>query len=158
TGSCSAATTRLRSARKTHGRPSLPPTSPRMSSAGSSGTTPSPSSVSPDDTAASAVPPAAVGRSSVRYVDHPRHAEAVGNHAEPWREEGLGQRHLHLSSIGEPREHLVRARLVRYRHRQRETLEARLALAAAIGRHHHGVPDAKARVHHLVLAPGGTMP
>src|SRR6266404_8123395 len=33
--------------------------------------------------------------------DHPRHTEAVGHHAEAWREEGLSKRHLHLPALGQ---------------------------------------------------------
>jgi len=45
-------------------------------------------------------------RRSRLHDDHPAHAEAVGNHTEP-REERLGKRHLHLSAVGERREHAV---------------------------------------------------
>src|SRR6516164_2923654 len=37
-------------------------------------------------------------------VDHPGHAEAIGHHAEARREERLGERHLHLSALGQGRE------------------------------------------------------
>ncbi len=49
---------------------------------------------------------------SMRDADHPRHAEAVGHHAEAWRPKGLGQRHLHLPAFGKGREQRIGLRCV----------------------------------------------
>src|SRR5215469_1395089 len=47
-----------------------------------------------------------------RHDDHPRHAETVGDHAKARREEGLAQRHLHLSAVGERAEQTISVGLV----------------------------------------------
>src|SRR5205809_7647098 len=41
-------------------------------------------------------------------VDHPRHAEAIGENAEVGGEESPCQRHLHLSAIGKSRKEALR--------------------------------------------------
>ena len=49
------------------------------------------------------------------HVDHPRHAEAVGEHAETRREERLGQRHPYLPAVAQGTEAslgLVKLRLL----------------------------------------------
>src|SRR5262245_7454549 len=83
------------------------------------------------------------GRSSL-HDDHPADAEAVGHHAEALGEERLAERHSHLAAVGERREHAVGLGLVLGVDREREALEFRLALRAAVGRHHVLAVDAKA--------------
>src|ERR1700737_790309 len=87
------------------------------------------------------------------YQDHPRHAEAVGDHAKARREEGFGQRHLHLSAIGEGAQPLFRLGRVGHREGQRDTLEIGVTLAPAVGGPHDRVADAEARMHDLFLRP-----
>src|SRR5205085_4110532 len=86
---------------------------------------------------------------------HPAHAEAVGDHAEALGEERLAERHAHFSTIRERFEHAVGVGFVLGIDGQREALEFRLALRAAVGCHHWGIADAKTRMHDLVLAAGG---
>jgi hypothetical protein len=50
-------------------------------------------------------------------------AEAVGEHAEAWREEGLGQGHRHSTAVAEGREHLLGFSLGPGRDGERETVE-----------------------------------
>ena len=94
----------------------------------------------------------AVRHRSVTDEDHPGHAEAVGDHAEARREEGLGERHLHLPALAQRPEHPLGLGLVGDRERQREALEAGLPHAAAIGGQHRRVADPQAHVHHLLGA------
>src|SRR5258707_517431 len=54
------------------------------------------------------------------------------------------ERHAHLSAVGERREHAVGLGFVLGVDREREALEFRLALRAAVGRHHRLAVDAKA--------------
>ena len=82
--------------------------------------------------------------------DHPRHAEAVGDHAETGREEGLGQRHLDLAAVGQRVERAIGRFRIRQGEGERDALEARLAGAAAVGRHDYGIADAHAAMHDLV--------
>src|SRR5258708_30781260 len=95
-------------------------------------------------------------------IDHPGHAETVGGHAEARREEGLGQGHLHLAALAERCEQPVGLGDAGRGDRQREALEVRLPLAAAVRCHHSPLPDADAGMHHLVAgSPGahvGTRP
>src|SRR5215475_6672728 len=81
------------------------------------------------------------GRSSLQD-DHPADAEAVGHHAEALGEERLAERHSHLAAVGERREHAVGLGLVLGIDGEREALEFRLALRAAVGRHHVLAADA----------------
>jgi hypothetical protein len=60
-------------------------------------------------------------------------AEAVGEHAEARREEGLGQGYRHSTAVAEGREHLLGFGLGPGRDGERETVELGLALTAAIG-------------------------
>src|SRR6516162_3135179 len=92
-------------------------------------------------------------RSSL-HDDHPADAEAVGDHAEALGEEGLAERHSYLAAVGERREHAVGLGLVPGVDGEREALEFRLALRAAVGRHHVLAVDAQARMHDLVVAAG----
>src|SRR5438552_18461613 len=69
---------------------------------------------------------------SSRDDHHPCHAKAVRDHAEPRGEEGFSERHLHLSAVGEGREHPVGLRRVGYRDRQRKTLKTRFPRAASV--------------------------
>ena len=59
--------------------------------------------------------------------DHPADAEFVGDHAEAFGEECLGQRHLHLAAIAEPGEHFFRLVLALGAECQRDALEFRFA-------------------------------
>src|SRR6266567_3122929 len=68
-----------------------------------------------------------------RDTDHPADAEAVGEHAESWRPERLGQGHLHLTAGGERGESAVGFGFRRQGERERETSEARTFLAAVGG-------------------------
>jgi len=86
--------------------------------------------------------------------DHPRHTEAVGHHAEAWREEGLSKRHLHLPALGQCVEPPVGLGFTGDSQRQRYSLETRLALASAVGRHHSRIADAQAGMHDFVLRTG----
>src|SRR5262249_28580280 len=86
--------------------------------------------------------------------DHPGHAEAVGDHPEPGGEECPGQRHVDLPAVGQGGEPLLGLGVVGDGQRQRDALEARLPLAAPVGRHDVRLADAEAGVHHLVLGPG----
>jgi hypothetical protein len=61
---------------------------------------------------------------------------------------------LHLSAVGERREHAVGRSLILGVEGEREALEFRLALGVAVGRHDIRAVDAKACVHDLVLAAG----
>src|SRR5919201_6571571 len=85
---------------------------------------------------------------------HPAHAEAVGDHAEALGEERLAEWHAHFSTIGESLEHAVGLGVVPCINREREALEFRLTLRAAVGRHHLRIADAKTRMHDFVLAAG----
>src|SRR5262249_55661917 len=76
-------------------------------------------------------------RRSSLHDDHPAHAEALG-------EERLAERHSHLAAVGERREHAVGLGLVPGIDGEREALEFRLALRAAVGRHHVLAVDVKA--------------
>src|SRR5262245_13381377 len=98
--------------------------------------------------------PLAFARRLSLHDDHPAYAETVGDHAEALGEEGLAQRHLHLSAVGERREHAVGRGLIVGIEGERETLEFRLALGIAVGRHDVRAVDPDARVHDLVLAAG----
>src|SRR5262249_45744005 len=60
--------------------------------------------------------------------------------------------HHHLTALLETLEVAVGGLLIRHGDRQREALEARLALGAAVGAEHHRLADAELRVHHLVAA------
>src|SRR5436853_7781959 len=75
---------------------------------------------------------------------HPADAEAIGDHAEALGEERLAERHAHLAAVGERREHAVGLGLVPGIDGEREALEFRLALRAAVGRHHVLAVDGKA--------------
>jgi hypothetical protein len=75
---------------------------------------------------------------------HPRHAEAVGHHAKARRKEGLSKRHLHLPALGQCVEPSVGLGFIGDSQRQRYSLETRLALASAVGRHHSRIADAQA--------------
>src|SRR5262252_4483721 len=86
---------------------------------------------------------AALRRSSL-HDDHPADAEAVGDHAEALGEERRAERHAHLAAVGERREHAVGLGLVLSIDGEREALEFRLALRAAVGRHHVLAVDGKA--------------
>src|SRR5689334_4465513 len=68
-----------------------------------------------------------------RDIDHPADAEAIRQHAEARREKSLAQRRLHLAAIAERGEDSIGLGLVRHRERQREALEAGLALAVPVG-------------------------
>src|SRR6516225_7809788 len=83
-------------------------------------------------------------RRSSLHDDHPADAEAVGDHAEAFGEERLAERHAHLAAVGERREHAVGLGFVPGVDREREALEFRLALGAAVGRHHRLAVDAEA--------------
>src|ERR1700741_1520173 len=83
--------------------------------------------------------------------DHPAHAEAVGDHPEALGEERLAQRHAHFSASGERLEHAVGVCFVLGIEGEREALEFRLALRAAVGCHHRRIAEAKKRMHYLVL-------
>src|ERR1700747_2341956 len=78
------------------------------------------------------------------HDDHPADAEAVGDYAEALGEERLAERHPHLAAGGERREHAVGLGFVLGVDREREALEFRLALCAAVGRHHRLAVDAQA--------------
>src|SRR5262252_3239073 len=82
-------------------------------------------------------------RSSL-HDDHPADAEAVGDHAEALGEERLAERHSHLAAVGERGEHAVGLGFVPGIDGEREALEFRLALRAAVGRHHVLAVDSKA--------------
>jgi hypothetical protein len=88
------------------------------------------------------------------HDDHPAYAEAIGDRAETLGEKRLAERHLHLAAVGERREHAISLGFVPGIEREREALEFRLALLAAVRRHHLRAVDAKARMHDLVLAAG----
>src|SRR5215831_5022044 len=83
-------------------------------------------------------------RRSSLHDDHPAHAEAVGDHAEALGEERLAERHSHLAAVGERREHAVGLGFVPGVDGEREALEFRLALGAAVGGHHVLAVDSKA--------------
>src|SRR5258707_7565997 len=83
-------------------------------------------------------------RLSRLHDDHPADAEAVGDHAEALGEEGLAERHAHLAAVSERLEHAVGLGFVLGVDREREALEFRLALGAAVGGHHRLAVDAKA--------------
>src|SRR6266542_2568685 len=85
------------------------------------------------------------------YVDHPRHAEAVGDHAEARGKEGLGQRHLHLPAVAQRREQPLGLGLAGHREREREALAARPPFAPTVGDQHRGLADTEARMHDLAL-------
>src|SRR5215472_17580499 len=93
-------------------------------------------------------------RRSSLHDDHPADAEAVGDHAEALGEEGLAERHSHLAAVGERLEHAVGLGFVLGVDGEREALEFRLAVRAAVGCHHVLAADAQARMHDLVVAAG----
>src|SRR5260370_715853 len=74
----------------------------------------------------------------------PADRPAAGAHAEARGEQCLAGRTAHPSAVGERREHAVGLGFVLGVDREREALEFRLALRAAVGRHHRLAVDAKA--------------
>src|SRR4051812_14009361 len=95
---------------------------------------------------------------SSHYDKHPRHAEAIGDHAEARRKKSFRHGHLYLASLGERGKQPFRLNFIRYRERQRKALEARLALAVAIGSHDCRVAKRSAACMILFSDPGGSMP
>src|SRR5712691_6269030 len=89
---------------------------------------------------------------SWRHEDHPSHAEAVSDHAKARGKEGLGQRHLHLPTVGQRSEQPLGLGIVRHRERQRKALEAGPPEASPVGSQHRCIADAEGHMHHLVLA------
>src|SRR3954452_2744318 len=85
------------------------------------------------------------------YDKHPRHAEAVGDHAEARRKKSFRHGHLYLASLSERGKQPFRLNFIRYRERQRKALEARLALAVAIGSHDCRVSQAQRPMHDFVF-------
>ena len=66
----------------------------------------------------------------------------------PKREEkkGLGQRHLHLTAIGQSGNHPIGIAILRHRERQRKTLEDGLPLALTVGSQDRRIADAEAHM------------
>src|ERR1700755_3241805 len=69
---------------------------------------------------------------SILQDHHPAYAEAVGDHAETLREEGLAERHAHLPAVRQRREHAVGMGLVAGIEREREALEFWAVVRAAV--------------------------
>src|ERR1700730_17647435 len=88
------------------------------------------------------------------YEDHPRHAKAVGNHAETGREKGLGQGHLHLPTVCQRVEQPLGFDIIGRRESQRKALESGLALAAAVRSQDRCIADAEAHMHYLFQSAG----
>jgi hypothetical protein len=65
----------------------------------------------------------------------------------------LAERHLHLAAVGERLEHTFGIGFILWTEGQREALELRLALGAAVGRQHRRAIDAKRRTAAAVKQP-----